>query len=165
MADLFTKSIIDILNEASDCEACSNEELELDGELEDEYDDVEELEDDIEYTEEMVNVILQESNSQTKYLIEYDNLCKLMESKRMDIKEAMISVCEHNQISFSHAYLVLESDETFAEALNEAKASIKYANNPIDKTKNKKKVGKVYDTFKDIKNKGIKVLKKKSKKK
>lgn len=157
---LFGKSISGIIREACKAEGCvSNEECddcqddEIEQNVSDTLDGTDELDFDIEYTEEMVNVIYQESAG--TYLIELDNLTKFMESSGLEVREAMEAVCEHNNIKMGDTCLVIESDESFREYLEEAK-----------KSKKKKQILKNTDNlFKGLTNKGIRVAKKKSRKK
>lgn len=164
MSDLFKRGMLDVL-----VEACYNESLGEDDEyevdqdledLEDDYEDIEEIEDDIEYTEEMVNVICQETSLGNRYVIEYDNLVKLMETKNIDnAKKAMEMVCEHNSISIADTYLLLESNEYISEIIEEQEKK-----EEIFRKKSDKKFRNSYKVFRQLKDDGVKLLKKKSKK-
>lgn len=156
------KNVTQILSEA-----CKNEVTDLydeDGLLDD-LDDIEELEDDIVYTPEMVIVVGEETSYGTRYLVEYDNLYKLMESYNLDIEEALKKVCEHNLISMSNTYLVIESQEVLEESLSELADSIHEAKCPTKKAKRAKSLRNSKNFLKNVYNKGIKVVKKKSKRK
>lgn len=164
MSNIF-KNTIDILSEAACTDDCmtNTDDPNLDDEYSEEilseYDDYDELDDDTNCTDEMVNVLADEKNN--RYLIEYDNLAKFMESAGItDPKEAMERVCECNSINFADTYLVLESQQSMAEMIDEAKA--KLSDKAKKRVSNKLKSSAKF--LKDVKNKGIKVLKKKNKK-
>ena len=162
---MFLKDPYDILTEAckSECGECDDLiEDEVEQELEDEYEEVEELEDDIEYNEDMVPVIQQDIEEGSRYLVEMDVLAKYMiSSKEEDPAEALKRIAEANSLEPSSMCIVIESDDYARELIEEAKTTKK-------KTGSKFKLNKIASSsklLKHIKNKGIKVLKKKSKKK
>lgn len=159
------KNVTEILSEA-----CKNEVSDLYDEFDkdevlNELEEIEELEDDIVYTPEMVVVVGEETSYGTRYLVEYDNLYKLMESYNLDVKEALEKVCEHNLISLSDTYLVIESQEVLEESLSELADSIHEAKCPTKKAKRCKSLKNSKNFLKSVYNKGIKVVKKKSKRK
>lgn len=159
------KNVTQILSEA-----CKNEVTDLYDEFDEEdiladISELEELEDDIIYTPEMVVIVAEETSYGTRYLVEYDNLYKLMESYDLDVKEALDKVCEHNMISLSDTYLVIESQDILEESLSELADSIHEAKCPSKKAKRCKSLKNSKNFLKDVYNKGIKVVKKKSKKK
>lgn len=160
---IFGKDPYDILMEAcrSECGECDDlVEDEIEREIEDEYVEVEELEEELPYTAEMVNVIEQSIEGGNRYLIDIDDLAKFMEKEcEDDPLEALKKIAKANNLEESSMHVVIESDDFIEELLTEAKAD--------NKAGSKKKLGKVSGVtklLKDIKNKGIKVLKKKSKK-
>lgn len=158
MSVLLQKTIVQMLSEA-----CKTEEMNTDNVtdadmmkfLSDELTYLDSIEDDIEYTEEMVNVIMQESSYfGVRYLVELDNLTKLMESTGMDAKEALDAVCEHNNINAGDTYLLIESAESILEAVKKlSKGDLK----------SKAEINSTVKTIQDLKDKGIKVLTKKCK--
>lgn len=160
------KSVTDLLSEAAECEETHSidfEDIGVEEDIFDILDDVEEMNDELSYNEEMVHVICQESSEgYSKYLVEFDMLSKYMQSTGLPVKEALIKICEHNCISLGDTYLVIESVEDIRESVQEAKATIKGAKG-ICKDKAKKKLDETGKTIKDLKDKGVKLLKKKSK--
>ena len=157
MSILLQKDMVQILSEA-----CRNEEVNVDNVadadimkfLSDELTYLDSMEDEIEYTEEMVNVIMQESTYGSRYIVEFDNLSKLMESTGMDAKEALSSVCEHNDISLGDTYILIESVESILETVKKlSKGDLKSKADLKDTVK----------TIQDLKDKGIKILTKQSK--
>lgn len=155
MSNLF-KNATELLQEACACDDCNVEDLydeDEEEELDNEYDDIDDLEDDIIYTEEMVNIIQVDNNSYLGKInvIEYDNLNKLMESKSIDAKQAVDSICEYYNIEAANTYVLIESMESIKETLQEAC--------------NKGAKKKVSKAIKDLKDKGVKLIKKKDKKK
>jgi hypothetical protein len=162
---IFKKSTFSLISEAckteeSDCDDLYDDSVlsDLDGEIED-IDDVEESE--LRYTEEMVTVI--ESADKSQYFIETDNLSKYMISQNIiDVSEAISNICNANSIEESKICLVIESEDDLHDIIKEARATSKGS------TIKSKKLGMARDTtafLKNIKNKGIKIAKKKSKKK
>lgn len=156
MSILF-KNINQLLSESCEAEICDFDDFE--NSLLDEIEELESLEDDICYTAEMVNVICQECTYGSRYLIEYDNLYKLMESYNVDAVAAMKMVCEHNLISLADTYLVVESSEMARNLINEAKC----CKSGLEKAKKHKEISKCCNELKNLKNKGIKLLAKKKK--
>lgn len=152
------KGLTEFLAESCETEIDEFENLEDQGIL-DEIEDLEELDEEICYTAEMVNVICQESTYGRRYLVEYDNLFKLMETYNIDELKALNMVCEHNLISLADTYLVIESVDSIKEMLNEAKCN----KGPLGKAKNSKKLANCSKAIKNLKNKGIKLVTKKRK--
>lgn len=161
---MFIKDPYSVLAEAcrSECGECDDVyDNDIESELESEYDDTEELEDDLQYTEEMVTVIEQSTNTGVRYLVEMDILGKFMESSNItDVQEALDRIARINAIDESAMYIVIESQQYAEELLKEAKAIKKKTGSKEDM----KKVSKSAKLLKELKEKGIKVLKKKSKK-
>lgn len=158
-------------------EACKVEELEYD-DMEDEFDDHDEYsddddccddyddiddcdydEEDLDYTAEMVVVHAKPD----KYIVEYQDLARYATANNLNIEDALLDVCEANEISIGNTVLLIESKQTFMDALNEAK---KDCRNCRDKATKKKKLKAINISkssvryFKNLKNKGIKVAKK-----
>lgn len=162
------KNPLSIISEACETDDFNTEDLdeemedEYEGEILDDYDDFEELEESITYTEEMVNIIAQPTSSGQRYLMEYDSLAKYMvSSDTTDIEEAMKKVCESNNILFEDTCLLVESKQDMVEYLAEAKTKKRSK----VKVNLNKKLKTTANFFKTVKNKGIKVVKKKNKSK
>lgn len=163
MFDAF--KILKIVTECEDC-SCENEDdlennadiADVEADLLDAYADVEELgdEEDIEYTEEMVHVFARPSGS---YIVESDLLGKYMESNGIkSVKEAISNIAEFNKIDADSITLLVESSDYVSELIEEAK-SMKDSKKVINQGTSTAKF------LKDVKTEGIKVAKKKSKKK
>lgn len=129
-----------------------------DDDLEDELYDVDELEDDVEYTEEMVNVIAFGRDYGNMYIVEYDNLLKLMESKECNEIEAMRAVAECNGLEMSSMALLIESQTEILEKMEEMGAK---GGNMLRKNVSSNATKKL----KDLKKQGLNIVKKKDKKK
>lgn len=154
---LLFKNLAQVLSESCETEIDEFEDFE-DEEILDELEELEELEEAICYTAEMVNVIAQETSYGSRYLVEYDNLNKLMESYGVDEVEALNMVCEHNLLNIADMYVVIESVDYVKEMLNEAKCGKGPA-----KSKKSKKLANCSKAIKNLKNKGIKMVTKKRK--
>lgn len=152
------KNLTEFLAESCETEVNEIEDFEGD-EILNELEDLEELDDEICYNAEMVNVICQETSYGSRYLVEYDNLFKLMETYNIDEVQALKMVCEHNLISIADTYLVIESVDSVKEMINEAKC----AKSGLGKAKKSKKLAECSKAIKNLKNKGIKLVTKKRK--
>lgn len=165
--NFFEKDILDIFAEATaqTVSVTDTDGIEDDDDIimsSDDYESIPELDEYIDYTEEMVNVMARDQKLGTEYLVEYDNLYKLMESKNIDASKAIQLVCEHNNIPLHSTCLLIESSKDMNDSLEETKAAAKSSNpsikaKAINKLKNSKK------QLQDLKKKGIKVLRKKNK--
>lgn len=163
MPDIY-KDPYKILCESSKCE-CDEEDLEdlalddAEEELTGEMDPVDAVDDDIVYGEAMIPVI----RIGDDYVVESDMLAKYIDSHPdVEISEALNRIATHesNMLTAGSIGILIESDDYTDHLIQEAKAA-KRTNS------SKKKIKKIKDTasfLKDIKNKGIKVFKKKSKK-
>lgn len=166
MSDLFRKTTLQLMMEACKSEGCKSEgcksEADVDGdfdELEDEVESCKEYAEDIEYGADYVPVLALESDGIPIYAVELDNLNKYMESAEIDdIREALENVAECNDLSMGDIYLMIEDADTISEAIQEAKCSKKLSSKKI-----KSSAG--LEFFQDLKNKKVKVIKKKSKSK
>ena len=154
---LLFKDLTQVLSESCETEIDEFEAFEGD-ELLGELEDLEELDEAICYTAEMVNVIAQETSYGSRYLVEYDNLNKLMESYGVDEVSALNMVCEHNLLNIADMYVVVESIDYIREMINEAKCGKGPA-----KSKKSKKLANCSKAIKNLKNKGIKMVTKKRK--
>lgn len=169
--DMFIKDPYNILLEAckSECGECNDlAEEEVEQELEDEYAEVEEVEDgETFYNADMVNVIRHdpdpvEEDADVYYLVDMEDLGKYMDVNEIkEPEEAIEQIADANGIEESAICIVIESDDAMKQLIEEAKN--------IKKSDAKKiKLGKISGAtklIKDLKNKGIKLKKKKSKKK
>lgn len=157
---ILQKDKLTILSEAAETEEFNTDNVFIGGVLDDiskELNFIPELDEELEYTEEMVNVLLQETTYGNRYLVELENLVKLSESTGMDIKESLSSVCEHNSISMGDTYVVIESIDNILEAAKKL-AKLNDIKSKVDLTNSLKSV-------QDLKDKGIKLISKSSKKK
>lgn len=100
------------------------------------------------YKPEMVPVRLNESVEGKKYIMEFDNIYKLMKSTNTGIVESMKSVCEENNIDYNDAYLLIESKNSIKNKMKNA-------------SKDTKK--KLIKSIKTLKDKKVKILTKKEK--
>lgn len=160
MGILLSKDVTQLLIEASQTEDFLTENTSLNSTiqtLEEEVNYLEEATGDIKYTEDMIPVIMQESTYGPMYLVEYDMLTKLMESTGLEADKALDKICEHNEISTGDTYVLIESAEYILEELKQFKkeASLKA----------KKDIQNASKTLQDLKDKGIKLVTKKSNKK
>lgn len=160
MGILLSKDVTQLLIEASQTEDFFTENTSFDSTLqtlEEEVNYLEEATGDIKYTEDMIPVIMQESTYGPMYLVEYDMLTKLMESTGLEADAALEKICEHNEITSGDTYVLIESAGYILEELKQFKkdASIKAKQDIQNATK----------TLQDLKDKGIKLVTKKSNKK
>jgi len=141
-----------------DLEDISDEDMEqLKNDIIASYNDMDSVDNtDLNYTAEMVTVI---ASKDGEYLVECDNLAKLMNSEKCDGYTAMQKISEANNIPLAEMKLVVESNDAIISLLNEKAVS--------RKTRKKKTLDMKSSAIflQDIKNKGITVLKKKSRKK
>lgn len=152
---LIFKDLTQLLSESCESEVYEYDDFETEDLLA-ELDELEELDEAICYTAEMVNVIAQETSYGSRYLVEYDNLNKLMESYGVDEVQALNMVCEHNLLNMADMYVVIESVDYVKEMINEAKSGKGPAKS--------KKLANCSKAIKNLKNKGIKVMTKKKRK-
>lgn len=153
-------------------EACQSDDINTDNvdedleddcgeEILDDYEDYEELDEDFKYTAEMVVIVAQPQGQSVRYLMECDSLLKFMKSSGVtDIKEAMEQVCDKNNIAFDKTCLLTESKQDMVQFIEEAKTKKR----PKVKVNLNAKLRTTANFFQDVKNKGIKVVKKKGQK-
>ena len=161
------KNSLEILKEACDGEDLGLDDADLDDVevgYEDIVGDIEELDDEeLGYTEEMVNVIEQQTSNGNRYLVEADSLAKYMLTQRItDVAEAMGNIAECNKLDVEAMCLVIESDDYMMQLIEEAR-KIKRAGGKTGARAAELK--STVDVIKMVKTKGIKVVKKKSRKK
>ena len=118
-------------------------------------------EDTIHYSEEAVPVFGVESTPGIKGVVELENVVKYMESNNVeDVCEAVEKIAEHYGLNSKDLAIVIESDDDLNNTLQEAKVAAKKGNKS-----GLVKVGKAAEVLKNIKNKGLKIFKKKPSKK
>lgn len=157
---ILQKDKLTILSEAAETEEFNTDNVFIGGVLDDiskELNFIPELDEELEYTEEMVNVLLQETTHGNRYLVELENLVKLSESTGMDIKESLHSVCEHNSISIGDTYVVIESIDSILESAKKL--------SKLNDIKSKADLTNTLKSVQDLKDKGIKLMARSSKKK
>lgn len=146
--------------EDDDCEVCGYEDDDdeycddEEDELEELLDELDEVPEELAYTAEMVVVLGVNNGFCENYVVEYDMLVKLMESQGIDEKTALTQVCEANNIDFDRTYLLIESSDEFKEDITEARC--KGGSKAV-----KDRAGKLNKKIKDLKKKGVKMMKKK----
>ena len=159
---MFLKNPIEILVEACESESFKAEDLnfkEVEADFVGVFDGEEELDFELDYAIEMVNVIEATTHEGSTYLVEMDVLAKYMKSANItDVSEAINNIAEHNDITADRMAIVIESEDYACELLEEAKKESKAGS----KAK-MEKLKKATDFLKDAKDKGVKVVKKKSK--
>ena len=162
---MFEKSSLSaILTESYIAEANTSDDINIDAdveELENDYEDIEEIEEETMFTAEMVPVI--ECGDQ--FEVDYNDLKKLMDCCHKDEKECLGDVCDHCGIELDKTYVVIDSDEVMEECVEDLMTIIKEAKSPVKKNKAKLKLKNTKNLFKNLINKGIQVKKRKSKSK
>lgn len=124
----------------------------------DDLGDIVELDKSLKVTAEMVTIIQDEK--QNRFFVEHTNLLSYMESNDIeDIEVALKNVCEGNNVPYENTILLIESKEDIIDSVNEAKSKI----SGKSKEKLSKKLQGTAKFFKDVKDKGIKIMSKKSK--
>lgn len=157
MTMLLRKDITQLLIEASQSEEFYTENTSTNNTLQtlmEEVNYLEESQEDIKYDEEMIPVIMQETTFGSRYVVEYDMLYKLMESYNIDAMEALERLCEHNEIEIGDTYVMIESADYILESLKQFKKDTSM--------KVKKDIQNTTKTLQDLKDKGIKLISKKS---
>lgn len=141
--------------------------LEVDEEeLIDLVDDIELEDEDISYKEQMVPIFI---NSKKEYLIEYQDISRLMNSYTSLGEEcteymALQKICNENKISTDDVYVVIESSSNIIQKLSEIRRKIILEKDPIKKQKLRLDLLKCEDNLKRLKkNMNIKIKKKKRK--
>lgn len=111
----------------------------------------------LKYSEEVVPVFEYANGA----VVELDNLVKFMESCEIsEVTDALNRLGEHYNIDPQSIGVVIESDEEFAEVLEEAKK----AKDPTLKGKKTGVLNSARETLEQLKNKSVKLFKKNSKK-
>lgn len=151
-----------LLMEAAQCELATSDNVfedEIETSFEDIWADLPELKDDIPYNEDAVLVLRTESADEVFTYAEYDNLAKYMEfSNITDVVEALDMLKEH--YGLEDLGIAVDSYDEACDVMKEAKV--------LGKAGEKLGLAKVSSSInliKDLKNKGIKIFKKKGEKK
>lgn len=151
------KNAFSIITEAVKAETsvvnnCAEKLAEID--LIETMDDLEEMdeEDQISYEEAMINLF----ESRGTYFVEADDLVRLMKDNHYrSLSEAAFNVANHYHIDSSDMAVVIESNDDVVDFIKEESK---------DKKKKAAKANGLVDAIKDLKDNGIKVFKKPSKK-
>ncbi len=174
MSNIFKKSIIDVMVESANSEEYALNDL-FDDETEKEFnaaiDDIAELSESLRYTPEMVPVIQHEN----KFYIDLSDVYRVMEccndecpngeeSDEFDIVSNIIDANDDEGMTLENTFILVESKEYMMNIISEAKAAIK-SKSGINKKTGKAKLTAAADVFKNMKNKGLQLVKKKAKKK
>lgn len=154
-----------IIYESAKAEPFSTTDLAFANELamiEEDLASIKEMDQAIVYTAEMVPVIACHETDGSRILcVEAENLVKFMEGADLEIGEledAIKAVAAANGVEVNDIALVVESTESCAHLIQEAKKSRKVTKGPLNALKS------ISDLAKLAKNKGIKVVKRKLKK-
>ena len=172
--DMFKKSIIDVMVESTKVEDFELNDL-FDDETEKEFnaaiDSIGELQESLVYTPDMVPVIKHESN----FYIDLGDVYRVMECSNDDCEEdneddefdivsSIIDANDDEGMTLENTFIVVESKEHMMKIVSEARAAVK-SKSGISKKNGKAKLTAAADVFKNMKNKGLKLVKKKAKKK
>jgi hypothetical protein len=98
------------------------------------------------YQPEMVNVI----EAAGHYYIEIDNIAKLAKDQNMSISEAVFTVADTNSINADNCCVVIESDKSIRDFLEE---------NSSSNSKKSKAAQKLISAINDLNDNNIKVVK------
>jgi len=167
---IIQKSIIDIMVESAKVEDFEINDLfddETEKKFNDEIDSIAELEVSLIYTADMVPVIKHENN----FYIDIGDVYRVMECSNDDSEEdeldavsAIVSANDDEGMTLENTFIVVESKEYMTKIISEARAAVK-SKSGISKKNGKAKLTAASDVFKNMKNKGLKLVKKKGKKK
>ena len=153
-----------LLYEAAKTEAMINDDTSFATELREateELNSIEELEESINMAPDMVDIIEQVTSNGSLYLIEADQLCRYMDCHELelgDLGKAIKDVAKANGVEVNNIALVIESGEVIDNIITEAKKVRSKSLVPANRLKN------ISDLSKKAKSIGIKVVKRKSKK-
>ena len=165
--DMFKKSIIDVMVESANAEEFMINDLfddETEKEFNDAIDSIGELQESLMFTADMVPVIKHENN----FYIDLGDVYRIMECSddedEFNAVSAIISANDDEGMTLENTFIVVESKEHMMNIVSEAKAAVK-SKSGINKKNGKAKLTAAADVFKNMKNKGLKLIKKKAKKK
>lgn len=156
MDNIFNPMSAMIIRESADVECSDKYEVaEATDEFSDALSGIPTIATEMAYSVESLPILTETVDGEKCYMIEHDILTKFMESYGMeDPVEAHKYICEHYGLNTSSLIVVIESD-----AINEGVAK------RAKKTKNLGLMASYTKTIKDLKNKGIRMAKKKNKRK
>ena len=168
--DMFKKSIIDVMVESANAEEFAINDLfddETEKEFNDAIDSIGELQESLMFTADMVPVIKHENN----FYIDLGDVYRIMECSdeeceddEFDVVSAVISANDNEGMTLENTFIIVESKEHMMKIVSEARVAIK-SKSGINKKTGKAKLTAAADVFKNMKNKGLKLIKKKTKKK
>lgn len=153
-----------LLYEAAKTEAMLNDDVAFAMDIKEateELDSIEELEEDIDIAPDMVDVIEQYTSNGKLYLVEAERLCRYMDCHDLelgDLSKAIKDVAHANGVDINNIALVIESGDVIDGIITEAKKVRSKSLVPANRLKN------ISDLSKKAKASGIKVVKRKSKK-
>ena len=153
-----------LLYEAAKTEAMLNDDVAFAIDIKEateELDSIEELEEDIDIAPDMVDVIEQYTSNGKLYLVEAERLCRYMDCCGLelgDLGKAIKDVAHANGVDINNIALVIESGDVIDDIITEAKKVRSKSLVPANRLKN------ISDLSKKAKSIGIKVVKRKSKK-
>ncbi len=157
---ILTKTPLDILQEAASSENFTITDMMRDAlkdEFSDTYADITTVEEAINYAPQMIPVF--EASDKSAYYVEMDNVVKYMRSANVkDINDALYDIAEANDLSADSMTILIESSDWAFAVLEEAEKADKAG----DKSK-MEKIKKSTQLLKKLKEKNIKVAKKKGK--
>ena len=153
-----------LLHEAAKTEAMINDDNDFAIDISEatkELDSIQELEESIDMAPDMVDIIEQVTSNGSLYLIEADQLCRYMDCHDLelgDLGKAIKDVAKANGVEVNNIALVIESGDVIKNLITEAKKVRSKSLVPMNRLKN------ISDLSKKAKSIGIKVVKRKSKK-
>ena len=154
-----------LLYEAAKTEAMLNDDVAFAIDIKEateELDSIEELEEDIDIAPDMVDVIEQYTSNGKLYLVEAERLCRYMDCCGLelgDLGKAIKDVAHANGVDINNIALVIESGDVIDDIITEAKKVRSKSLVPATRLKH------ISDLSKKAKSIGIKVVKRKSKRK
>jgi len=128
------------------------------------FEDIDELDSHIGYTEEMVPVI----QNGEDYLVEHENIIKVMIHYNengivMDEEDALLRICSENNIDIADTYIIIESEEAYRRNVFNLSEKIKKEKDPKKKQQLKMRLNSIKTRFNKLKNtKRLQLLKKKN---
>lgn len=158
---LFSKNILDLVKESAETDAEILDSI-MDDEVLNDFDttykELNELPDDLFYEDASIPLY---QASKDMYVVEADMLDKFMTSNKINNPVmAIAQLAEANNISADNIGVLFESSDSASDIIEEAKQTKSHS-----KKKKLDLIKKSSDFLKNLKNKGIKVFKKKSSKK
>lgn len=131
------------------------------------FDSFDELEYDLEYTEDMVPVIETKTSLGYDYLVEYENLVKLINTyERKDgfcnEEMALRKLADHYSVQLENVVLVLESEEAYRRTVFNISEKIKREKSPENKHRLRMKLNDIKEKMRRLKeNEKLRIIRKK----